>query len=288
MSAPKAKTESVQKRFRGKLESGLIPQDLSEGRYWVAIRMPFDPSRAWPERVGMRVRGTINGVAFRTSLFGSKTLGYLLMVNKTIQKQAKAGPGSTAEIVIEPDLEDRSADPPPELVKLFKADRAVKKWFDKLNHSMRKYICDAVAERKSAESRVRCAEQWVECLMLAMDGEIEVPPVLQFAFRRYPDANAGWDAMTPIQRRSQLLGIFQAQSPEARQKRADRAAAEAARVAGRRAGARSSGTGVSRSGTIEAGTFEPTTFESEISESGISESRTKARKANYHEMDWSE
>jgi hypothetical protein len=273
MSPSKTKAEPPQKRFRGKLENGLIPQDLSEGRYWIAIRMPFDPTKVWPERVGMRVRGTINGIAFRTSLFGSKTLGYLLMVNKTIQKQAKAGPGSTAEIVIEPDLEDRSADPPPELVKLFKADRAVKKWFDKLNHSMRKYICDAVAERKSAESRVRCAEQWVECLMLAMDGEIEVPPVLQFAFRRYPDAHAGWDAMTPIQRRSQLLAIFQAQSPEARQKRADRAAAEAARVASRRTGSGSSG----------AKTFEPRTFESRISES-----RTKARKANYHEMDWSE
>ena len=283
MSAPKAKTESVQKRFRGKLEHGLIPQDLSEGRYWVAIRMPFDPTKVWTERVGMRVRGTINGVAFRTSLFGSKTLGYLLMVNKTIQKQAKAGPGSTAEIVIEPDLEDRSADPPPELVKLFKADRAVKKWFDKLNHSMRKYICDAVAERKSAESRVRCAEQWVECLMLAMDGEIEVPPVLQIAFRRYPEAHAGWDAMTPIQRRSQLLGIFQAQSPEARQKRADRAAAEAARVAGRRAGSERSEDETSISGSFETGTFESATFEPRPSES-----RTKVRKANYHEMDWSE
>lgn len=263
MSAAKTKAESVQKRFRGKLENGLIPQDLSEGRYWVAVRMPFDPVKAWPERVGMRVRGTLNGVVFRTSLFGSKTLGFLLLVNKTIQKHAKAGPGSTAEIVIEPDLEDRSADPPPELVKLFKADRAVKKWFDKLNHSMRKYICDAVAQRKTAESRVRCAEQWVECLMLAMDGEIDVPPVLQFAFRRYPEARSGWDAMTPIQRRSQLLAVFQAQSPEARQKRADRAAAEAARVAGRRSGA-----GTSRS--------------------RVSESRTKVRDANYHDMDWSE
>ncbi len=233
-TSPKSKpgTKSTQKRFRGKLERGLIAQDLSEGRYWTAIRMPFDPATAWPERNGMRVRGTINGFAFRTSLFGSKTAGYLLMVNKTMQKEADVTPGATAEIVIDPDLGNRSADPPPELAKLLKADRAVKKWFEHLNYSSRKYICDAVAGRKSAEARIRCAEQWVECLMLVMDGEVEAPPVLQFAFRHYAEARAGWDALTAIQRRNHLMGIFQLRSPEARAKRAERAAADAARIAG--------------------------------------------------------
>lgn len=233
MTPAKAQSAPKQMRFRAKVETGIVAQDHSEGRYWTAIRVPFQPKEVWPERRGMSVRGTINGYPFRTFLFGSKVNGHLLLVNKTMQKQAGAMPGTTAEIVVEPDLEDRTAKPPSELAKLFKEDRAVKKWFEQLNYSTRRYICDAIDQRKSPESRVRCAEQWVECLMLAMDGEIDVPPVLQMAFRRYPGASERWATMTPIQRRTQLIAIFQAKSPEARANRAERTAREAAPGTGR-------------------------------------------------------
>jgi hypothetical protein len=47
------------------------------------------------------------------------------------------------------------------------------------------------------------------------------------AFRRAPRAKIGWDAMTPVQRRAHLLGIFYYQSPEARERRAQKAVEEA-------------------------------------------------------------
>jgi len=150
-----------------------------------------------------------------------------------MQKKAKVSPGSIADIVIEPDLEDRSATLPPELAKLLKSDRSVKKWYEKLNYSMRKYMADAVDEAKSAEARQRRAEHWVETMMLTMEGEIEPPPILQIAFRRQPLARAGWEAMTPIQRRNQLLGIFQCKGPAARAKRTEWAVAEAVKIANR-------------------------------------------------------
>jgi uncharacterized protein YdeI (YjbR/CyaY-like superfamily) len=181
----------------------------------------------------MSVRGTINGFPFRTFLFGSRAAGHLLLVNKTMQKEAKVAPGNMADIVIEPDLEDRSATPPPELAKLLKSDRSVKKWYEQLNYSMRKYMADAVAQAKSAEARQRRAEHWVETMMLAMEGEIEPPPILQIAFRRQPQARVGWDAMTPIQRRNQLLAIFHCKGPAARTKRAEWAVAEAVKIANR-------------------------------------------------------
>jgi uncharacterized protein YdeI (YjbR/CyaY-like superfamily) len=231
----------MQKTFRGQLESGLIAQDHSEGRYWTAIRIPFDPIEIWPVRKALRVRGTINGFPFRTSLFGSRASGLLLMVNRTMQKEAKVKPGSIANIVIEPDLEDRSAAPPPELAKLLKSDRSVKKWYEQLNYSMRKYIADAVAKPKSAEARQRQAELWVERMMLTMEGEVEPPPILQAAFRRQPLARAGWDAMTPIQRRTHLLAIFLNQSPQARAKRAKKTITEAIRIADKKSGANAQG-----------------------------------------------
>ena len=72
-----------------------------------------------------------------------------------------------------------------------------------------------------AESPVdwRRAEQIAERLMLAMEGEKELPPVLDVAFRRVPAARKGWERMTEAQRRSNLMAVFYYQSPEAREKR---------------------------------------------------------------------
>jgi uncharacterized protein YdeI (YjbR/CyaY-like superfamily) len=55
--------------------------------------------------------------------------------------------------------------------------------------------------------------------MSAMEGEKELPPVLEVAFRRVPTARKGWEAMTKAQRRANLMAVFYYQSPEAREKR---------------------------------------------------------------------
>lgn len=198
---------------------------------WVIAHVPFSPAKVWKTRSRMRVKGTINGFAFRTSLFGSAEKGYVVPVNKTMQKGAQANVGEMAEFTLEPDLEERETTVPPELAKLLKQDRALGRWFEALSYSIRKYIGDAVQKPKSPEARRRQAELMAERMMLAMEGEQTLPPILQVAFRRAPRARAGWDAMTPVQRRGHLLGIFYYQSPEARERRAQKAIDEALRVA---------------------------------------------------------
>jgi uncharacterized protein YdeI (YjbR/CyaY-like superfamily) len=216
---------STRQRFRS-----LLKPDGTNLK-WVIAHVPFSPAKVWKTRQGMRVKGTINGFGFRTSLFGSAEKGYVVLVNKTMQKGAQAYSGEMAEFTLEPDLEERSATVPPELAKLLKQDRALARWFAALSYSYRKDICNTVSQPKSAEARQRRAEQMAERMMLAMEGEHTLPPVLQLAFRRAPRALAGWDAMTPVQRRAQLLGIFYYQSPEARERRAQKAVDEALRAA---------------------------------------------------------
>lgn len=218
----------TQKKFRGVL------QPDNTALKWIIVKVPFDPTKAWPKRNRLRVKGTINGFPFRTSLFNSVKHGHILLVNKQMQKGAKVALGGLAEIALEPDLEERPASVPPELEKLLKQDRALKKWFGQLSPSMRKYIQATIDACKSPEARMNRAEQMVERMMLAMEGESEMPPILQVAFRRQPRALAGWQAMTPVQRRGHLLGIFYYQSPESRQKRTDKAIAEALQVAKRK------------------------------------------------------
>ena len=218
---------SVQKKFRGVLQPDNTPLK------WVIVKLPFDPAKAWPARNRLRVKGTINGFPFRTSLFGSATGGHILLVNKQMQKGGKVGVGGLAEIVLEPDFEERPTGVPPELERLLKQDPTLKQWFATLSPSARTYIGAYVNGSKGPEARTRRAEQMAERMMLAMEGEREMPPILQVAFRRQPKALAGWNAMTPVQRRGHLLGIFYYQSPESRQKRTDKAVAEALKVAQR-------------------------------------------------------
>jgi uncharacterized protein YdeI (YjbR/CyaY-like superfamily) len=215
-----------------------VLEPLQNGLGWVVARIPFDPVEAWPERRGLRVRGEIEGFAFRTSLFASAPGGgYFLLVNKKMQAAARVKVGSQARIRLEPDLEERSATLPPELEKALKGDRRLRKWFDGLSYSNRREIGAWVSEPKGAASRKQRAERMAERLLQALEGETELPPILHAAFLRRPLARKGWEAMTPAQRRSHLLGIFGYQNVDSRERRAAKAVEEALRVAGKGSGA---------------------------------------------------
>ena len=128
-------------------------------------------------------------------------------------------------------MEERAAVAPPELALAMKGDRRLRKWFDRLSYSMRKEIGDWSMEPKSAEGRRKRAEAMAERLLLTLEGEIELPPILKAAFLRQPLARKGWEAMTAVQRRNQLLAIFYYQSPEARERRAAKVIDEALQAA---------------------------------------------------------
>ena len=213
------------KKFRGRLEPDHTRLN------WVIVRMPFDPAKTWKVPKPRRVQGTINGYAFRTSLFSGPLPGSFLLVNKHMMKHGNLAVGDTATITLQPDQGERVAPVPPELAKLLKQDRALQKWFQALSYSNRKEIASVISAPKSQEARVHRAEQMAERMILSMEGEREIPPILERALAREPRARAGWEAMTPAQRRSQLLGIFGYQSPESREKRAAKAVDAALKTA---------------------------------------------------------
>lgn len=219
---------SAARTFKGVLE----PDGTSLG--WTIVKVPFDPARVWPRRKGMRVRGTINGYPLRTSLFRGRDGGCVLLVNKRMQKGAGVTRGSFATISLKPDTEQRPVATPAELETALRQDRALKKWHDALSASHRKAIADIITHPKSAEARRNRAELWAERMMLAMEGERVTPPILEAAFALQPRAREGWEAMTAVRRRGHLMGIFYYQSPESRQKRAQKTIEEALRVANRK------------------------------------------------------
>ena len=199
---------------------------------WTVARLPFDCSAVWPHMLRRRVAGTVNGVPFRTSLFPAGNSGaQILLVNKQMQAAAGAHSGQAADFVLWPDLDPRPATLPDELLTAFEGDHDLELWTLQLSESNRREITKWIAVAKSSEARHRRAQQMAERLLLVMEGERQTSPILAALFARNPKVRTGWDAMTPYQRRSHLLGIFYYQTPEARTRRAQKAVDDALRIA---------------------------------------------------------
>lgn len=198
---------------------------------WTIIRMPFDAAKLWGLRGQIKVKGEINGFAFRTSLFPTREGQHFLLVNKRIQKGARAFEGTVAMVQMQLDVEERVVTVPPELLCILKEDRTLLRWYDKLNPSTRNDIAKWVTEPKSDDARSRRAEQIAERLLNVMDAERELPPVLQLAFARRPRAREGWGRMSSARRRGHLFGIFYYRTPEAQGNRIDKMLEDAEAVA---------------------------------------------------------
>jgi uncharacterized protein YdeI (YjbR/CyaY-like superfamily) len=212
----KAQRKPASQRFEARLER------LRSRLNWVVTYVPFDAASVWGLRGQIKVKGEINGFAFRTSLFPTQEGRHFLLVNKRMQKGSRAFEGNTARFQMALDVEERTVTIPSELVRILSQDRALRRWCDGLNHSTRNDIAKWITEPKSAEARVRRAEQLAERMLNVMDAERELPPILQVAFARHPRAREGWDAMSASRRRGHLWGIFYYRTPDAQGRRIEK------------------------------------------------------------------
>jgi uncharacterized protein YdeI (YjbR/CyaY-like superfamily) len=210
------------KRFKAVLERG----DASLG--WVIARVPFAPHSAWKQMVRLRVVGTVNGFAFRTSLFPEAAAGgavngapgrYVLLVNKAMQKGGGVALGEMADFTLEPDMAERPAELPDELAVLLDEEEELRAFYDGLSEYTRREIGKWILGVKSDASRMKRAEETAERLLSVMEAEKELPPSITAAFRTRPKAKAGWAKLTPTQRRGELMAVFHYKTPESRAKR---------------------------------------------------------------------
>ena len=220
-------SKAAAKSFRATLER------MDSPLKWVIVRIPFDVHKLWGKRGRLRVKGEINGFAFRTSLFPTGRGSHYLLVNKKMQAGGRAAPGMTARFQLEPDTEKRVITEPAELKQALAQDRGLRRWFDKLNPSTRYEIGKLVAQPKSNAARVRRAAQMAELLLETMEAERELPPLIKLAFARNARAQQGWQRMSPSRRRGQLLAIFYYRTPEARARRLAKAMQDAIQMSGR-------------------------------------------------------
>ena len=221
-------SKALSKNFQAKLER--IDSPLK----WVMVRVPFDAGKCWGKRGQIRVKGEINGFAFRTSLFPDGRGGHRLLVNKQMQRGANVAPGVAAKFRLEPDGARRTVAIPAELLREFSGERSLRRWFDRLSPSARNEICKPIAEAKNSAVRLRRAERVAEHLFATMEAEREIPPALLFALEENSLAHAGWNSMSALRRRQQLYAIFYYRGPEARARRIAKVVEDAAAFAAKK------------------------------------------------------
>ena len=186
MAAKPAKTGSKPQSFRAALE--YLGPATGPGLGWTIARVPFAPKEVWPKMLRLRVRGEINGFAFRTSLFPHadstkafaeskrtvkvpKAGGYFLLVNKAMQKGAGVGQGEMAQFTLEPDLEPREAVLPDEMAVLLDEEPGLRTWYDSLSENTRRQMGTYLNEPQSETARRKRAEQMAERMLGTMEAD---------------------------------------------------------------------------------------------------------------------
>jgi uncharacterized protein YdeI (YjbR/CyaY-like superfamily) len=205
------------KTFRGTLE-----RLRGNGVSWIIVRLPFSVEKTWGSRGLRRVHAEVNGLDYRMALFPVRGGEHFLLINKKIQKAAGIWEGSVATFTLTPDLEPRELTLPKELERTLNQDRTIRRWFDRLSFSMRKWIVDYVSDAKAADTRRKRAGRIAEQLLETMEAELELPPLIRLTFNRNPGAEQAWRSMTETQRRHNLLSIFYLRTPQARTRRIQR------------------------------------------------------------------
>jgi hypothetical protein len=140
------------KRFRITLEK----HEHSEA---AMMTLPFDVQKVFGTRARVPVRGTINGFAFRSSIFPTGDGHHYMVVNREVRAGARVKGGDTVTVHMERDDQPRLITPPPELARALKANKEARAAWEKLSYSHQKEYAAAIAEAKKPETRARRVEK---------------------------------------------------------------------------------------------------------------------------------
>ena len=119
------------------------------------VELPPKVTDALGPPARQRVRGTVNGVAYRSNIGpigGGRTC---LGIHKAVRTEAGAAVGDLVHVVIEPDEVPRVVVVPDALAAALAADPAAQAAFDRLSFTNRKEMAASIAEAVRIETRER-------------------------------------------------------------------------------------------------------------------------------------
>src|SRR6202162_1068543 len=96
-----------------------------------ALKPPFDVVSVFGRRGHVPVKGTINGVPFRSSLMNMGD-GHMMVVNAQLRAGAKCKAGDTVAVLMEIDEEKRTVELPGYLKKIMDREPKAREFWAKL------------------------------------------------------------------------------------------------------------------------------------------------------------
>lgn len=132
---------------------------------WTYCDVPFDVEKAFGKGGQVKVKGSVNGISFKSTLLPNGDGNHFLVVPKPLRDKAKVKPGDRVKVVVEPDAAARIIEPPPDLAKVLSKNKAAKQAWDDFAPSHRKAYVEWIVEARKDETRARRVEKAV--LMMA-------------------------------------------------------------------------------------------------------------------------
>jgi uncharacterized protein YdeI (YjbR/CyaY-like superfamily) len=203
-------------RFRAEIEMA-----GTDGR-WRIVYMPFSVAEVFGTRGQVKVKGTVNGFPFSSSLFPNGKGQHFMMINKAMQRGGRTGESGTAvEIELEPDRR-RPIVVPPALKQSLAKDKAAQRCFDALPDSWKRAYITRVTAAKGKEAQARRSAIAAERLAELDRGLKDPPAIVKAMLARSLVARQQFAKLSASHKREYISYILDAASEDTRRRRAQK------------------------------------------------------------------
>jgi hypothetical protein len=129
---------------------------------WTFFIIPFKVEEVFGQKNHVKVKGTINGIEFRSSLTPRGDGNHYMVVSKLLQEMAGITRGDVIHVVMETDTEERLVEVPELIQLVFKENEEAGRTFEKLSYTRRKDYVDLIMDAKKESTREKRIAQMLE------------------------------------------------------------------------------------------------------------------------------
>ncbi|WP_167747193.1 YdeI/OmpD-associated family protein [Cohnella luojiensis] len=126
---------------------------------WTYVNVPFQVKEVYGSKGQVKVKGTLNGIAYRGSLMPHGDGTHYMVVNQTLREAANAIMGTIVEVVMERDTEERVIRIPEDFLTSLEENAEASAFFRNLAYSYQKeYVVWIEAAKKPETRQARIAK----------------------------------------------------------------------------------------------------------------------------------
>jgi len=148
----------TKKVFKIKLKK---PPGGTDSTYFIA---PFNVLKEFGTKARVKVRGTINGYRYRSSITPMRRGEHWMVVNREIRQATGVKAGDTVTVIMKQDNEPRYIILPKDFEKALNKNKKIRKVFDKFSYSHKKEYIQWIIDAKKSDIRIRRINKTIKAI----------------------------------------------------------------------------------------------------------------------------